>query len=239
MGQLILIPVPLHESDGLYQHPLIRNTIKQARNVIVESLKMGKRHLNRLGHSDTQAVDWHLLNEHTNAMDRIQWIHSIAQDEYPWFLMSDAGCPAIADPGTELILQAHFNNIHIRIIGVESAITRSIMSSGLSGQRFSFEGYLPIEPRKRIQKLKELEHASELEQKAFFFIETPYRNANLFNDLLQVLKPQTCLYIGFNFGADNELLKTRTVSDWKKTHFQFPEKAPCTFGIAALALKDL
>ena len=86
MGQLILIPVPLHESDGLYQHPLIRNTIKQARNVIVESLKMGKRHLNRLGHSDTQAVDWHLLNEHTNAMDRIQWIHSIAQDEYPWFL---------------------------------------------------------------------------------------------------------------------------------------------------------
>jgi 16S rRNA (cytidine1402-2'-O)-methyltransferase len=233
MGMLYLIPVPLHEGDGMYLNAVIQNKVKTCFNVIAESVKMAKRHLNFYGHLQIQNVHIHILNEHTPEFERAVWIQDIKNHNHDWILMSDAGCPAIADPGTELVMEAHRYGLQVKTLGVPSAITMAVMLSGLSGQRFWFEGYLPAETLKRPSRIKFLERQSEKEHNAVFCIETPYRNASLVKDFLLHLKPQTRLFIGFHLGSSSELIKTQSISDWKRSNFAFKEKAPCVFGFKA------
>lgn len=230
MGILYLLPVPLHPNDGTYDHQIIRNTVSTCKHVIAESTKMAKRHLYYFGHPHLDAVKIFILNEHTPETERSVWIHQIQQESSHWLLLSDAGCPAIADPGTELVLSAHRNGITVSSVGINCSITLAVMLSGLSGQRFLFEGYLPSETTKRRAQIKLLERQSASEKRAVFCIETPYRNAVLWQDLLLILHPKTLVFLGYHFGSTDAFSKTQTVNAWKNSEFVFKEKVPCIFG---------
>ena len=129
--------------------------------------------------------------------------------------MSDPGCPAIADPGSEIIRLAHNNKLIVKPISGASSIFLALMSSGMNGQNFSFNGYLPINKKERILKVKKLEKKSNSLSQSQIFIETPYRNNQLFNDLIRCLKPYTRLCITSNLTSKKEYIKTMMVFDWK------------------------
>ena len=130
-------------------------------------------------------------------------------------LLTDAGCPNIADPGSKLIMLAHENQIKVIPLVGPSSILLAMMASGLNGNNFSFNGYLPTEKRKRIRKIKEFEIDSKKNNQTQIFIETPYRNQTLFDDLIKVLNDQTFLCIAINVGSKNQIIKTMSIGHWK------------------------
>ena len=131
-------------------------------------------------------------------------------------LLTDAGCPNIADPGSKLIMHAHENQIKVIPLVGPSSILLAMMASGLNGNNFSFNGYLPVDGNERKKKLKEFEINSKKNNQTQIFIETPYRNQKLFNDLIKVLNDQTFLCIAVNVGSKNQSIKTMSIGYWKK-----------------------
>ena len=143
-------------------------------------------------------------------------------------LLSDAGCPNIADPGSKLILHAHENNIKVIPLVGPSSIFLAMMGSGLNGNNFSFNGYLPINENERSRKIKKLEIISLKNNQSQIFIETPYRNQKLLNEFLKVLNNNTYLCIAKNIGSNNEYIKTKKIHEWKKLKFTI-DKEPAIF----------
>ena len=143
-------------------------------------------------------------------------------------LLSDAGCPNIADPGSKLILHAHENNIKVIPLVGPSSIFLAMMGSGLNGNNFSFNGYLPIDENERSRKIKKLEIISLKNNQSQIFIETPYRNQKLLNEFLKVLNNNTYLSIAKNIGSNNEYIKTKKIHEWKKLKFTI-DKEPTIF----------
>ena len=143
-------------------------------------------------------------------------------------LLSDAGCPNIADPGSKLILHAHENNIKVIPLVGPSSIFLAMMGSGLNGNNFSFNGYLPIDENERSRKIKKLEIISLKNNQSQIFIETPYRNQKLLNEFLKVLNNNTYLCIAKNIGSNNEYIKTKKIHEWKKLKFTI-DKEPTIF----------
>ena len=143
-------------------------------------------------------------------------------------LLSDAGCPNIADPGSKLILHAHENNIKVIPLVGPSSIFLAMMSSGLNGNNFSFNGYLPIDENEKSRKIKKLEIISLKNNQSQIFIETPYRNQKLLNEFLKVLNNNTYLCIAKNIGSKNEYIKTKKIHEWKKLKFTI-DKEPAIF----------
>ena len=143
-------------------------------------------------------------------------------------LLSDAGCPNIADPGSKLILHAHENNIKVIPLVGPSSIFLAMMGSGLNGNNFSFNGYLPINENERSRKIKKLEIISLKNNQSQIFIETPYRNQKLLNEFLKYLNNNTYLCIAKNIGSNNEYIKTKKIHEWKKLKFTI-DKEPTIF----------
>jgi 16S rRNA (cytidine1402-2'-O)-methyltransferase len=143
-------------------------------------------------------------------------------------LLTDAGCPNIADPGSKLIMHAHENQIKVIPLVGPSSILLAMMASGLNGNNFSFNGYLPIEGKKRIKKIKEFEINSKKNNQTQIFIETPYRNQKLYNDLIKVLNDQTFLCIAINVGSKNQRIKTMSAGNWKTSKIKL-SKDPSIF----------
>ena len=143
-------------------------------------------------------------------------------------LLSDAGCPNIADPGSKLILHAHENNIKVIPLVGPSSIFLAMMGSGLNGNNFSFNGYLPINENERSRKIKKLEIISLKNNQSQIFIETPYRNQKLLYEFLKVLNNNTYLCIAKNIGSNNEYIKTKKIHEWKKLKFTI-DKEPAIF----------
>ena len=143
-------------------------------------------------------------------------------------LLSDAGCPNIADPGSKLILHAHENNIKVIPLVGPSSIFLAMMGSGLNGNNFSFNGYLPIDENERSIKIKKLEIISLKNNQSQIFIETPYRNQKLLNEFLKYLNNNTYLCIAKNIGSNNEYIKTKKIHEWKKLKFTI-DKEPTIF----------
>ena len=143
-------------------------------------------------------------------------------------LLTDAGCPNIADPGAKLILHAHENNINVIPLVGPSSILLAMMSSGLNGNNFSFNGYLPIDKNERSKKIKKLEIHSKNNNQSQIFIETPYRNQLLFDELIKVLNSNTFLCIAKNIGSKNQKIKTMQIKDWKYKK-RVLEKEPTIF----------
>ena len=143
--------------------------------------------------------------------------------------MSEAGCPGIADPGAQLAALAHHTGIRVAPLVGPSSILLALMASGFNGQRFAFLGYLPIEKAQRVRKLKEIEQVSRKNHETQIFIETPYRNQHLLEDILEHCQPATSLCVASNLGLVNERIISKTVAEWKKSALPDLHKQPSVF----------
>ena len=167
------------------------------------------------------------LNKHTSPADISGYLKPL-QEGNPMGVISEAGCPAVADPGADVVAIAQQKNLKVVPLVGPSSIILSVMASGFNGQSFSFNGYLPIEAGERAKKLKQLEQRVYTEQQTQLFIETPYRNNRLMEDILHHCRPQTKLCIAANITCEDQYIKTQSVKNWQG-HLPDLSKTPCIF----------
>lgn len=195
---------------------------------IVENIRSARRFLKKCNPTiDINALTFYELNKRTLPKDIASFLNPIKLGESIGVL-SEAGCPAIADPGADVVAIAQKNNYKVVPLVGPSSILMSLMASGFNGQSFAFHGYLPIEENERARALKVLEEKLYKEDQTQIFIETPYRNNKMAEDILKHCKPQTKLCIAMNISCDNETIVTKKVGAWKG---KLPDmhKQPCVF----------
>lgn len=218
-GKLFLIPTPLSESEPQWVlPPKVIDTIYILDYFIVEELRTARRFLKKINFpKNFDNIQFNILNEHTPSTQISELITPCLQG-FNIGLLSEAGCPCIADPGTAIVSLAHQHQIKVIPLTGPSSILLALIASGLNGQCFAFEGYLPIDKKLKIKRLKELEKNAWQHHQTQIFIETPYRNLHLFQDILENCQPNTLLCIACNITAENEYIKTLTIKDWKKNN---------------------
>ena len=217
MGILYLIPNTLGQSNIDNVLPSYNISVaKNLRHFIVENVRSARRFLKML---DRDIVIGDLsfceLNRHTPP-DRIAELLLPIYEGHSMGIISEAGCPAIADPGADVVAIAQRKNIRVVPLVGASSIILSLMASGFNGQSFAFVGYLPIDKKARIQRLKQLESRASSERQTQIFIETPYRNNQLVQDMVATLKPNTLLCIASELTTDTESVKTLPIAEWAK-----------------------
>ncbi len=224
---LFLIPTFLSENE----HVLPEEVLEIARSLdefVVENEKSARKFLKQIGTKIHQNnIIFHLLNEHTSAIE-ISELLPILKKNKDIGLLSEAGCPAVADPGAAVVRMAHENNIPVKPLTGPSSILLALMASGLNGQSFAFHGYLPKDSVQRKAKISLLEKDAQKKKQTQIFIETPYRNLPLLNDIINVCSENTLLCIAYDLTSSNEFVKTKTIAAWKK---QIPslDKKPAIF----------
>ncbi len=228
-GTLYLIPTTLGDTaETADVIPVKINTIiNQIDEYIVENEKSARHYLKKVGiQKPLQEIILHPLNQHTPSQDISGYLRSIAEGKNIG-IISEAGCPGVADPGAEVVAIAHERNIKVVPLVGPSSILLSLMASGFNGQSFTFHGYLPKERPDRIKKLKELEKAAQ-KQQTQLFIETPYRNTHLLEDMLSTCDGSTRLCIACDITLPTEFIKTKRIAEWRK---QLPDinKKPTIF----------
>ena len=195
---------------------------------IVENIRSARRFLKKCNPEiDIDALTFYELNKRTLSKDIANFLNPIRTGESIG-VISEAGCPAIADPGADVVAIAQKENYKVVPLVGPSSILMSLMASGFNGQSFAFHGYLPIETNERIRELKELENKVYRDNQTQIFIETPYRNNKMAEDILENCKPQTKLCIAMNITCDNETIITKKVGAWRG---KLPDmhKQPCVF----------
>ncbi len=226
---LYLIPTSLGESDLNRILPEYNiQLINKIKYFIVEDLRTARRFLKKINPDiDINALIFFILNEHTSAAEISDFLKPMF-DGNDMGVLSEAGCPAVADPGADAVAIAQRNNFTVVPLIGPSSILLSIMASGFNGQSFAFVGYLPIQPVERTKYLKKLESRVYAENQTQIFIETPYRNMKLLDEILHTCQPSTLLCIAADLTLDTELIKTKSINDWK---LQLPNlnKRPCIF----------
>lgn len=215
MATVFLIPAPLEEESLQAIPAYVLDAIKQCKVLFAENERTARRYLKKL--------------DKTIVIDDYAWytIHKAEQEVKQAFIqqlkagktigiISEAGCPGIADPGQVLIEAAHQQGAIIKPLVGPSSILLALMGSGMNGQQFAFVGYLPIDEQQRKKKLQQLEEYSAKQQSTQVFIETPYRNNQLLETILKTCRPTTRICVAANLTAANESIVTKTVADWKK-----------------------
>lgn len=228
-GKLYLIPVPLTEGKPSDSLPLSTlETIISLRNFIAEDTRSARRFLRAAGYSgDFQDIVFHLLNEHTQPDAIPEMLKETIHGSHTG-LLSEAGTPCIADPGALVVAHAHQQQVAVVPLIGPSSILLALMASGFNGQYFIFHGYLPVKRAERLAKIKEIESQAYRLNQTQIFIETPYRNLNLFSSLVQTCKDQTLLCIACNLGAPDEMIISKPVVWWKKNAPEIHKK-PAVF----------
>ena len=227
-GKLYIIPVLLGGDNIAELIPEgTLQIIKQLRHFIVENEKSARKFLKLAGCIDQKELQIQELDKHEQNVD-YQGFLLLAVNGIDIGLLSEAGAPAVADPGAAIVNAAHQLQIKVRPLTGPSSLLLALMASGLNGQSFCFHGYLPIEKEARIKKLGLLEKDARMRNQTQLFIETPYRNNQLLKDLIEILSPSTKLCIACNISLPDEYIFTRSIASWKK---QLPElnKKPCVF----------
>jgi 16S rRNA (cytidine1402-2'-O)-methyltransferase len=216
-GTLWLIPNTLDDGDPLRSLPAaVIEQILLMRYFIVENEKNARRFLVRVGMKAVlEEIEFGLLNEHTRAGELEPLILPVLKGTDAG-LLSESGCPGIADPGADLIRMAHSSGIRVKPMVGPSSIIMSLMAAGLNGQRFVFHGYLPAKPQERIRRIREIENRSKQNQETQIFIEAPYRNRQMLTDLINTLSPDTLLSVSVDLTTEQELIKTARVWEWSK-----------------------
>lgn len=215
-GILYLIPSPLGASDLAWTiPPAVRQCIASLEYYIVEHPKTARQFLKQTGHAlPLQKIRMQTLDEHTQATEFENLLAPLIVGKDAG-LLSEAGCPAIADPGAGLVRLAHQKKIRVVPLVGPSSILLALMASGLNAQRFVFHGYLPVENSKRIKKISELEKKSVAGDQTQVFIETPYRNQKLLESITSTCRDSTVLCIACNLTLASEYIATRTIREWK------------------------
>lgn len=217
-GKLYLIPTTLGEMNP---HDVMPQTVKRAIDFIdfyiVENEKTARKFIKSINPEKIQAnLKISTLNKHTEITEHNTMI-SPCLNGINMGLMSEAGCPGVADPGAAIVKMAHEKGIQVIPLVGPSSILLAMMSSGMNGQSFAFNGYLPIDKAEKKSTLKNFEKLSYDKNQSQIFIETPYRNNKLFEDIIQALQPNTDLCIATDITLPTEYIKTMRVADWKKT----------------------
>ena len=213
---LYLIPVTLGDTPIEQVLPAYnKEVILGIRHFIVENIRSARRFLKKVDSSiDIDALSFFELNQHTDRKLIDTYLNPLREGN-PVGIISEAGCPAVADPGADVVALAQRNGLRVIPLVGPSSIILSVMASGFNGQSFAFHGYLPIEEGMRAQRLKQLESRIYSEDQTQLFIETPYRNLKMMQTLLQVLRPQTRISLAADITCPDESIRTRTVSEWK------------------------
>ncbi|MBO4754255.1 MAG: SAM-dependent methyltransferase [Bacteroidales bacterium] len=214
---LYLIPVTLGDTPIDQVLPAYnREVILGIRHFIVENVRSARRFLKKVEPSiDIDVLEFRELNQHTDRKLIDAYLNPLRKGE-PVGIVSEAGCPAVADPGADVVAIAQRDGLRVVPLVGPSSIILSVMASGFNGQSFAFHGYLPIEEGKRAQRLKQLEARVYSEDQTQLFIETPYRNLKMMQTLLQVLRPQTRISLAANITCPDESIHTFTAIEWKK-----------------------
>ncbi|MDY7393736.1 SAM-dependent methyltransferase [Aureibaculum sp. 2210JD6-5] len=228
-GKLYLIPTTLGDNEPLEVLPMsVKKIIERTNHYIVENEKSARRFIKKISPRKSQPnLTIYLLDKFTNDLE-IQHYLDVCMDGVNVGLLSEAGVPAVADPGSSIVQLAHQKNISVVPLVGPSSIVMAMMASGLNGQNFAFNGYLPIEKAERKKSIKQLEKLSFDKDQSQIFIETPYRNEKLVEDLLQSLSDQTQLCIAVDITLPTEFIKTLSIADWKKQKLNL-HKRPAIF----------
>lgn len=229
LGKLYLIPSRLGDQPPLEVLPLsIRKKIDDIQTYIVENEKVTRRFIKKIVPSkNQQSLHFYLLNKFTQAIEIPEFLAPCLKGEDVG-LITDAGCPGVADPGAQVVELAHKKNIRVVPLVGPSSILLALMASGMNGQSFSFNGYLPIDKNECKARIKFLEKRSLEENQSQLFIETPYRNNQLLDTFLKTLHPQTKLTVACDLTLETEYIRTFSVNEWKH-HTINLHKRPCIF----------
>lgn len=229
MSALYLIPVTLGETPIEQVLPAYnKEVILALRHFIVEDVRSARRFLKRVEKEiDIDALTFYPLNKHTSPEAISGYLKPLEQGE-SMGVISEAGCPAVADPGADVVAIAQRKGLEVVPLVGPSSIILSVMASGFNGQSFAFNGYLPIEADQRARKLKALEQRAATEHQTQLFIETPYRNNKMVEEILRTCRPQTKLCIAANLTCPDAYVHTRSVKEWAG---KVPDlsKMPCIF----------
>jgi len=228
-GTLYLIPVPLAEQAAAKSFtPYLIDTINSIKEYIVENEKTARKFLKEAGLKTPQSeLVIHDYGKHNRQDDTIEFFKGL-QAGNDVGLMSEAGCPGVADPGAALVAKAHRMGIKVVPLVGPSSILLALMASGFSGQSFAFHGYLPIDKVQRSKKIKELEQISVQDDQTQLFIETPFRNNPMLEEILRTANSKTKLCIACDLTAATELVQTKTIAEWQKNKPEL-HKRPAIF----------
>ncbi len=236
-GKLYLIPSPLGEYDPSQVIPApVLERLKSIRKYVVEEARTVRRYLSAAGlKGHISELELRELNEHSKPAD-VEALLSMFSDPdgspTDVGLISEAGLPAVADPGAQLVALCHIHGIQVVPMVGPSSLMLALMGSGLNGQSFAFCGYLPAKTDERRKAIREIEKRSAQLDQTEMFIETPYRNDSMLADLLASLQPKTRLCVAADITLPDETIRTKTVREWQKAHFAVG-KRPCVFLILA------
>ena len=232
-GRLYLIPSPLGDNDPAEVIPAPTLALLQGiRRYVVEEVRTARRYLSRAGlKGHISELEFHELNEHTTPQE-VEALAALFDDGQDVGLISEAGLPAVADPGAALVALCHRRGITVVPQVGPSSLMLALMASGLNGQSFAFCGYLPAKTEERRNAIKAIEKTSQTQRQTQIVIETPYRNDAFFADLLQACRPSTRICVAADITLPDAYIRTRTVSEWKKDNLIIG-KRPCVFLILA------
>ncbi|MDB9755157.1 SAM-dependent methyltransferase [Winogradskyella sp.] len=214
-GKLYLIPTRLGDNPPLEVLPIsIKKIIENIDDYIVENEKTARRFIKRVSPNKSQpSLNLNVLNKYTTEAERNTFLEACLNGTSIG-LLSEAGCPAIADPGSDIVNLAHQMDIRVIPLVGPSSILLALMGSGMNGQGFTFNGYLPIDKSERKSKLKALERLSFENNQSQIFIETPYRNMKMLEDLASTLQPNTRVCVACDLTLPTEFIKTKTAKEW-------------------------
>ena len=226
---LYLLPVTLGDTPTENVLPVYNREVADGiRHFIVEDVRSARRFLKKQNRdADIDSLTFYTLDKHTRPEEVSDYLKPLEAGE-PMGVISEAGCPAVADPGTDVVAIAQRKGLKVVPLVGPSSIVLSVMASGFNGQSFAFNGYLPIEPGERAKRLRQLEQRAYAEGQTQIFIETPYRNNRLVEDILRTCRPQTRLCIAADITCPGEYIRTRTLKQWQG-HVPDLGKRPCIF----------
>jgi len=229
LGKLYLIPTTLGANEPLEVMPIsVKKVVEEIDYFVVENEKSARRFIKKISPKKSQSIlKMMLLDKYSDILE-VQGYLDICQKGVSVGLLSEAGVPAIADPGAELVKLAHQKGIQVVPLVGPSSVLMAMMSSGMNGQNFAFNGYLPIDKSDRKKQLKFLERISSERGQSQIFIETPYRNEKMFTDLKAFLSPNTHLCIAVDISLPSEYIKTHTLKEWKQKNLNL-QKRPAIF----------
>ncbi|MGL4852827.1 MAG: SAM-dependent methyltransferase [Phocaeicola sp.] len=213
---LYLLPVTLGDTPIEQVLPTYnKEIILGIKHFIVEDIRSARRFLKRVERSiNIDELTFFPLNKHTSPEELSSYLKPL-QAGSPMGVLSEAGCPAVADPGADVVAIAQ--RLHLKVVPLvgPSSIIMSVMASGFNGQSFAFHGYLPVDSGERVKRIKQLEQRMYSEDQTQLFIETPYRNNKMVEDIVKNCRPQTRLCIASNITCEGEYIETKTVKEWQ------------------------
>lgn len=231
--RLYLVPAPLCDNPPEeVVPPYVFSSISHVRHFAVENIRTARRYLSRTCFKGMiDSLTFYEISEHSTQED-IEEIFQVLRGGVDMALISEAGLPAVADPGAALVALAHTADVEVVPFSGPSSLMMALMASGMNGQRFAFTGYLSVKGEVRRRRIKELETRSRKFSETEIIIETPYRNGALMADILAVCSPSTRVCIAVDVTAADQFIRTKTVEDWKKTEAVM-DKRPAVFLISA------